>query len=133
MHFWTLYDRKNPEMKKWTSPLLVWILGAGLWLIVAVDRSGGDTGSTAAAGETDTMPTAGTVTDTVPPDVDTCINVNRATAGQLTALPGIGPVIAERIVVYRTARGPFKRLADIERVKGIGPATLKKIGAKVCF
>ena len=122
-------------MRKWLPPLVLWLLSAGLWLAVAVDRSA------AGAGETVTIVNepAGMRTvaapDTTPrqPAADSCINVNRAGAEQLDALPGVGPVIARRIIDYREAHGPFRRLADMERVKGIGPATVKKIGKMVCF
>ncbi len=48
------------------------------------------------------------------------ININTADAKQLEALPGIGPAIAERIVQYRQAHGPFKNPEDIKNVQGIG-------------
>ncbi|WP_123288978.1 ComEA family DNA-binding protein [Desulfosoma caldarium] len=48
------------------------------------------------------------------------ININTADATQLQALPGIGPAIAERIVQYRQAHGPFKNTEDIKQVQGIG-------------
>ena len=48
------------------------------------------------------------------------ININTADAQQLQALPGIGPAIAERIVQYRQAHGPFKTKEDIKNVQGIG-------------
>ena len=55
------------------------------------------------------------------------INLNTATAGQLQALPGIGPKKADAIVSYRTKHGPFKRVDDLVQVKGIGPKTLSKL------
>lgn len=48
------------------------------------------------------------------------ININTADATQLQALPGIGPAIAERIIQYRQAHGPFKNTEDIKNVQGIG-------------
>jgi competence protein ComEA len=42
-------------------------------------------------------------------------------------LPGIGPVLAGRIVEDRTANGPYRQAADLLRVKGIGPATLARL------
>ncbi|WP_062079042.1 ComEA family DNA-binding protein [Demequina globuliformis] len=50
------------------------------------------------------------------------ISVNRASADQLEELPGIGPVIAARIVADREANGPFASLADLTRVSGVGDA-----------
>jgi competence protein ComEA len=55
------------------------------------------------------------------------INLNTATAAELDALPGIGPVIAERIVDYRTQHGPFARPEDLMEVSGIGEATFNRI------
>lgn len=57
------------------------------------------------------------------PQATGTININTATASQLEALPKIGPAIAQRIVEYRDAHGPFGRIEDLQRVKGIGPAT----------
>jgi competence ComEA-like helix-hairpin-helix protein len=55
------------------------------------------------------------------------IDINAANAEQLTRLPGIGPVIAARIVEYRQNNGYFIRLDQLTEVKGIGPARLRKI------
>ncbi len=54
------------------------------------------------------------------------ININTATEQQLATLPGIGPVIAKRIVDYR-AKKPFKKPEDIMNVKGIGLKVFQKI------
>ena len=59
------------------------------------------------------------------------IDLNRASAGQLTRLPGIGPKIARRIVDDRNQRGPFKSVDDLSRVKGIGKKTLQRLGSKI--
>jgi competence protein ComEA len=56
------------------------------------------------------------------------IDLNRATATELEALPGIGPALAERIVQYRAARGPFARVEDLADVPGIGAATMEILG-----
>jgi len=55
------------------------------------------------------------------------IDINRAEPWLLEALPGIGEVLAQRIVDYRSENGPFKRIEDLLKVSGIGPATLEKI------
>jgi competence protein ComEA len=57
------------------------------------------------------------------------ININSATAGQLEELPGIGPVLAGRIVDHRTARGPFTAVDQLADVSGIGESVLEKIRA----
>jgi competence protein ComEA len=59
------------------------------------------------------------------------ININRATAHQLDALDGIGPVIAQRIVDYRKINGSFLSIDDLQKVSGIGAAKFAQIKAKV--
>lgn len=65
------------------------------------------------------MPEA-TVSQTAP------INLNSASATELTRLSGIGPVKAEAIVRFREEHGPFERVDDLTAVRGIGAATLEK-------
>lgn len=55
------------------------------------------------------------------------INVNRATKAEFDSLTGIGPVIASRIINYRSANGPFLALDDLLKVSGIGSKTLERI------
>ena len=55
------------------------------------------------------------------------INLNTATAEQLETLPGIGPALAERILAYREAYGPFSAVEDLLRVSGIGEKTLESV------
>ena len=59
------------------------------------------------------------------------MNVNTATATELEALPGVGEVIAQGIVDYRTENGPFASVDDLLDVSGIGDATLEKIRDQV--
>ena len=54
------------------------------------------------------------------------INLNKATAAELSQLKGIGMKYAERIVQYRDKNGPFKNVEDLLNVQGIGPKTLEK-------
>lgn len=55
------------------------------------------------------------------------IDLNTATAGDLERLPRIGPKLAARIIAYREANGPFKRVQDLTRVSGIGDKTLSRL------
>jgi competence protein ComEA len=55
------------------------------------------------------------------------ININRATAAELEALPGIGPKTAARIVEDRLANGPYPSVEALDRVPGIGPKTLERL------
>jgi competence protein ComEA len=62
-----------------------------------------------------------------PGGTTTLINVNTATATELEALPGIGPVLSGSIVDYRTQNGPFTSVDQLDEVSGIGPVTLEKL------
>lgn len=55
------------------------------------------------------------------------LNVNTASQAELEALPGIGPVIAGRIVEYRRDVGPFTRLEDLAEVSGISERMVDEI------
>jgi len=55
------------------------------------------------------------------------LDLNTATAEQLQGIPGIGPVLAGRIVEYRKQNGAFHAVSDLVDVKGIGAAKLEKI------
>jgi competence protein ComEA len=55
------------------------------------------------------------------------LDLNSATPGDLEALPGIGPALAQRIIDYRQAHGPFKTIEDLEQVSGIGPKKLAQV------
>jgi comEA protein len=61
------------------------------------------------------------------PPLSGSLNINTASAKQLTKLPGIGPKKAERIVKWRTHNGTFGRVVDLRRVKGFGPKSVKKL------
>ena len=55
------------------------------------------------------------------------IDINRAEPWLLEALPGIGEVLAQRIVDWRSENGPFRTVEDLLKVSGIGSATLEQI------
>jgi len=55
------------------------------------------------------------------------VDVNRADWPELSQLPGVGEVLARRIVEYRTAHGPFRSVGDLRRVSGIGPVTFRRL------
>lgn len=55
------------------------------------------------------------------------VNVNTAGLTELTDLPGIGEAKAKAILEYRNQHGPFKSVADLDKVKGIGPKMLEKM------
>ncbi|NMA68877.1 MAG: helix-hairpin-helix domain-containing protein [Desulfitobacterium sp.] len=65
------------------------------------------------------------------PTSSNLININTADAKQLQELPGIGPVLAERIIQYRMENGYFSRPEDLKRVSGIGEKTFEKMASMV--
>jgi competence protein ComEA len=59
------------------------------------------------------------------------VNLNSATLAELQTLPGIGAVLAQRILDYRTAHGQFQSVNELRQVDGIGTATFNKLKDKV--
>lgn len=59
------------------------------------------------------------------------LNLNTATVQDLDALPGIGPVLADRIVSWRTEHGRFASVDQLREVSGIGEAKYQSLKAKV--
>jgi competence protein ComEA len=55
------------------------------------------------------------------------IGINSATQVQLESLPGIGPVMAARIIAYRTKSGPFTTLDDLKKVSGMGKSKFAQV------
>lgn len=55
------------------------------------------------------------------------VAVNRASASELESLPGVGPVLAERIIAFRDDNGPFEEVEDLLDVPGIGEAKLSSL------
>jgi competence protein ComEA len=55
------------------------------------------------------------------------LNLNTATAAQFEALPGIGPVLAQHIVEYRTRHGQFRSVDELRQVEGLGGARFTQI------
>jgi competence protein ComEA len=62
-----------------------------------------------------------------PVAVDFKIDVNQADWPELALMPNIGEQLAKRIVSDRHAKGPFREVADLRRVRGIGPKTLESM------
>ena len=85
---------------------------------VTVQQPPESTAPTAAVAPGETAPTA---------QSHNKININTASQVLLDTLPGIGPVIAQRIVDYREENGPFSSIAELSLVEGIGTDRLKTI------
>lgn len=55
------------------------------------------------------------------------VDLNDGTFAELTDLPGIGPILAERIVAHRMSHGAFRRIEDLALVPGIGEKRLEQL------
>ena len=100
------------------------------WLMVAPEPSPGIE-IIAPAPTPDAAPVSGSAApaeDSSVQDGDALsVNLNSASASELTALPGIGETLAARIVAWREENGPFDRVDQVMAVSGIGPATYERI------
>ena len=56
----------------------------------------------------------------------TPVNINKAGVKELMTLEGVRQKLAERVVEYRSANGPFKKPEEIRKVQGVGPALWEK-------
>lgn len=64
---------------------------------------------------------------------DPRLRINQASAEELQGLPGVGPVLAQRIVEHRATQGPFADLTALDEVAGIGPALLRQLKSRLRF
>ena len=64
-----------------------------------------------------------------PPEgaADGKVNLNTATATDLEDLPGVGPVLAARIIAHRDEHGPFQSVAALDAVSGVGPTLMAQL------
>lgn len=60
------------------------------------------------------------------------VNINKASATELTAVPGIGASTAQKIVTYRDENGKFKAIEDIKNVSGIGDSKYNSMKDFIC-
>ena len=64
---------------------------------------------------------------TTPDSTAVLVNINTADVTQLTSLPGIGDTLAQRIIDYRNANGPFASVGSLMQVSGIGEKRIEAI------
>jgi len=67
----------------------------------------------------------------LPPQQVPRININTASLNELISLPGVGQVIAQRIIEYRDKHGPFRRPQDIIIIKGMSEKKYHKIANSI--
>lgn len=70
-------------------------------------------------------------TGTIKFSVDRLLDLNRANADELEALPGIGAVLAQRVIAFRQSAGGFRTIEDLRAVKGIGAKKFDRLKSLV--
>jgi competence protein ComEA len=144
-----LIRASKPPARARAAPLVVDVAGAvrraGLYRLPqgsriadAVARAGGATeraeldlvnlAAPLADGEQVLVPARGAAAAAGPGAVPTApVDLNSATAEQLDALPGIGPVTAQKIIDYRQTHGPFRSVDELDAISGIGPSRIDNL------
>ncbi|HEU5486345.1 MAG TPA: helix-hairpin-helix domain-containing protein [Microlunatus sp.] len=89
------------------------------------DGSDGSTGSGTGTGSGSGGSSGGA------PAADQPVNLNAASQAQLEELPGVGPVMAGKIIAWRTEHGRFSRVEELQEIDGVGPKTYAKL-APLC-
>lgn len=79
------------------------------------------------------VPAKGEIIVLATPGGGVVVHINTATAEEIDTLPGIGPSLAEQIIAYREANGPFRNFDDLDRVGGIGPSLLEQLQGLIAF
>jgi competence protein ComEA len=139
-----------PERAAATPPLVVHVAGAvrrpGLYRLAegkrvadAVARAGGATAPADTAAINLAAPLADGMQVIMPSRVAGAagnsasgasagrVSLSSASAAELDALPGVGPVTAQKIVDYRSAHGGFRSVDDLDAIPGIGPARIEQL------
>ena len=113
-------------MKNRGSILLLVLTVACLSFLVGIFLGRSYAGSPVNVSIAPTQTTAATtaVTEATAP---TLVNINTAGVDALSQLPGIGEVIAQRIIDYREENGPFETVTELLNVEGIGETRLEEI------
>ncbi|MFA7253770.1 MAG: helix-hairpin-helix domain-containing protein [Patescibacteria group bacterium] len=127
----------KPELEKRVEELEKKIVGLELEknAVVAIVPKAEETkepiAEVASTNKNSNVATNVTVTKPLEDIISVKVNINTATLSQLDSLSGIGPVIAQRIIDFRTSKGPFKSIEEIKKVQGIGDKTYEKFKDKI--
>jgi competence protein ComEA len=85
------------------------------------------------SGSSSELPPPILVRERVPPVPPPPVDLNVASSAEIERLPRIGPALAQRIIAWREAHGPFRSMDDLRHVRGIGPATAALLAPSVTF
>lgn len=113
---------------------LAFAAGLVIWAMSAGSPSGG-AAILALPASSEAILTGGNDPNQIPLELlpGELIDINSATAEELTVLPGIGQSLAEAIVAYRAENGAFKSLEQLMEVSGIGEGRFAAIEDKICL
>jgi competence protein ComEA len=114
-------------MKKLSLAVALWFAAAGL----AVTATAAEKAPAASKSAADTKTATKEPADSKTKAGGLMVNINKASKDELKNLKGIGDTRAQDIIDYRKKNGDFKSVDELEKVKGIGPGTMKQIRANV--
>ena len=120
-------------MQKLSLAVALWFAAAGLAVTAtAADKATDDKKAPAATkSAADSKAAPKDATDSKAKAGGLMVNINKASKDELKNLKGIGDTRAQDIIDYRKKNGDFKSVDELEKVKGIGPGTMKQIRANV--
>lgn len=124
---WDVWRAVRPDLRALppAAPAADAGAGAGAAASRGSRREGAPAGADAPAGGPGPSATAPAPADG--PAAPVRIDLNRAGEAELDRLPGVGPVLARRIVEHRERHGRFHRVEELRAVRGIGPRLLERL------